>query len=203
MAAFGKAPPLARGGEILGHRQNPDHRFGPKLPRQPNQIVKSDGDAALRRGVILRRYVKKNSASPARLRWVVVMAQDNKDVVEIIRTPEFFVASRMGNLHTPVVVGIAGIVAPAVILGNRTEAKRGFKSVNAIGPVKNFPDRKIAGGRCPVALFFFRVNALSPQRALYLFPAPGKLTGGRYNDMGIQALRNDSVSPGGPTLEFA
>ncbi len=103
----------------------------------------------------------------------------------------------------PVVVGIAGIVAPAVILQDGPDQKPGLKRVNAIRSPPYFPHRKITGGRRPVALFFIGEYAASPQSAFYVFPAPEKLPDGRYDELGIQALRNDSVSPGRPATASA
>jgi hypothetical protein len=60
----------------------------------------------------------------------------------------------MGKLHGLIVGGIGGIVAPAIIGLDRRKGEGGRRRGEAVGPVKNAPERPAAGGRRAIPFTF-------------------------------------------------
>ena len=86
----------------------------------PAQIAyNTQRDAAFGGRVFRRRDMDEYGASQARLRRVVIVANGDDDIVEIVLAPQHFMRRVKGQLDEPIIVAVSRFVAPSVIAGQR------------------------------------------------------------------------------------
>lgn len=76
--------------------------------QEHQQVIPRKRRASRRRRVIRTRYMQKNGTTRACDRWVIVVAQNDDDVVEIIVHPELFVTCGKGQCYPTIVVRMRG-----------------------------------------------------------------------------------------------
>jgi hypothetical protein len=103
-----------------------------------------------------------------------VVADHDDEVIERLGHPHHLVARRIGQLHKPVVIGVGGIVDPAIIRlqGGHREAALGTR--DPVGPVEAVEQRKRALRACAVAFALVGPYAAAAADGARLAARPGE-----------------------------
>ena len=136
--------------------------------------------------------MQEYSAAGAGCRWLIVEAQYDDEVVERIFSPKSFMASGIRQRNEPVVVGVVGIVAPAVGLFDGANAQSRLWWCNAIWTVEHAAQRKTAYGSCAVALALVLADAGMPYRASMRLVTPCQQSFRRNTDVHGYVIAKDS-----------
>lgn len=82
-----------------------------------------DGDAAGRGGALGGAQMEEDGAAAALAPGPDIVVENDDDIVEMVDAPEFLVGGGIGQANGPVVVAVAGLVAPAVAAGEGGHGK--------------------------------------------------------------------------------
>ncbi len=82
-----------------------------------------DGDAAGRGGALGGAQMEEDGAAAALAPGPDIVVENDDDIVEMVEAPEFLVGSGIGQANGPVVVAVAGLVAPAIAAGEGGHGK--------------------------------------------------------------------------------
>lgn len=135
-------------------RPDLQHAAGPKPLDEALEIAAIEGNAPCGRGQPGVGHVHEDRAAVSAYAGALVMAEDDDQIVEMIVSPEDLGTRRIGMADGPIVVAVAGIVAPAIARPDRANRERRSRACSAIGTVKNGADGPSPDGRGAVTFAF-------------------------------------------------
>ncbi len=98
--------------------------------------------------------MKKYGAATAMNPGALVVGEDDHHIIETVGPAHGLVARRVGQAHRPVVVAVAGLVAPAIELGYRPLWEPRSRWQSPVAPVHDSQEPPPADGGSAVAFPF-------------------------------------------------
>ena len=141
-----------------------DYRACPQLGEQHHEIVALERDAAIGRREARAREVNEDGAPfPPHPRPVVV-TEHKHEIVESVGALQALRASPRRQPYKSVIVAVGRIVAPAVLVADRTYRKPRARPGHAVGPVQHLANGKPAERRPAIPFALQGANTGSPER---------------------------------------
>lgn len=134
-------------------RQNPQRIAALAHTEQCQQVSLRQGDAAFGRRIARSRHVQEDGAAPSGDWRIVVTAQLDNDVVDLVIPPQPLVPRRVWQDHWSIVVHRLRVVTPAVVRANapRRQGRRRCQR-QTIGAIPDAAQRPGAD-RCRAVAF--------------------------------------------------
>lgn len=181
-------------------------RLRPDALQQSHQCVSLQSDTSGgRQESIARKMDEHRAAAPGDARARVVIDLDN-EIVEMIVAPEPVAGLIRPAPERSVVAPIRRVLAPGIVLPDRSDRKHRFRPRRAVGPPPQSPQPERSARRCAVALAFVGQNTSAPERdrdrqqarcQQAFSPLPGSGTHREQTDRRASAMRVNTV----PTVE--
>ncbi len=131
---------------------------------QAQEVFALQGDAPGSRGEAAPRDVHEDRASAPGDAPSRVVAEHNDRVIEAVVAPKPLCAGAIGQWYAPVVVPVAGGVAPSVAFAQRLDGQRCGGAPQPVRPVIDPDCRPKSPRGCPVALAFEGADAAFTKR---------------------------------------
>ena len=132
------------------------------------EILACKGNASGSRRKFSRRKVHEDGTAGAGNRWIVIEADDDDEVIEMVTAPHDLVPSREGQEHGSVVVVVPGIVAPPVRRRDGRYRKRTLRQHFPVGPEEHSSQWPRAGRGATVTLHLSTDDAGGAERTAIL-----------------------------------
>lgn len=158
--------------ESITIRSNAKPRLRIALAKQRQKVRKTDGDTAPGGGITGAGDMQKNGAAAPGGDRVVVIPQFDKDIIEAVVPPQGFMPGCAWKTDQAVVVGVGGIVTPAVGGADRAAGKGAAGRRPPVGTVHHPAQGKTADGSDAVSFPLALANAAKADGATDLAPAP-------------------------------
>lgn len=138
---------------------NYDSRFWREKPKQLQQLVPPQADAAGRRGKALPGDMDKHGAAPAGHARPSIMVDFDNQIVEAVVAAQpvaWFIGRPAERL---VIAAIQGVLAPGIVAPDPAHRKQCPRPRQAIGPPPQADGMKSAGRRAAVAFVLRRLDS--------------------------------------------